>query len=84
VIGAIGTVTAAAYALLLVQRAFHGVPRDVDAPDLRARHIAVMAGLAAAIIWLGVAPQPVFDTAAPSLAALRSSAAFTVADGAAP
>ncbi|HVE22409.1 MAG TPA: NADH-quinone oxidoreductase subunit M, partial [Acidocella sp.] len=74
VIGAFGTVTAAAYALLLVQRAFHGQPRKIEAPDLRARHIAVMAGLAAAIIWLGVSPQPVVDTAAPSLAALRASA----------
>jgi NADH-quinone oxidoreductase subunit M len=81
VIGAFGTVTAAAYALLLVQRAFHGKPRKVDAPDLRARHIAVMAGLAAAIIWLGVAPQPVVDTVAPSLAALQASA-VTLADGA--
>ena len=81
VIGAFGTVTAAAYALLLVQRAFHGPPQAVDAPDLRARHVAVMAGLAAAIIWLGVAPQPVFDTAAPSLAALQNSATM-LADGA--
>jgi NADH-quinone oxidoreductase subunit M len=75
VIGAFGTVTAAAYALLLVQRAFHGTPRKVEVPDLRARHIAVMAGLAVAIIWLGVTPQPVVDTAAPSLAALQASAA---------
>jgi NADH-quinone oxidoreductase subunit M len=81
VIGAFGTVTAAAYALLLVQRAFHGKPRQVAAPDLRARHIAVMAGLAAAIIWLGVAPQPVVDTVAPSLAALQASA-ITLGPGA--
>jgi NADH-quinone oxidoreductase subunit M len=82
VIGAFGTVTAAAYALLLVQRAFHGEPHDVAAPDLRARHIAVMGGLALAIIWLGVAPQKVVDTAAPSLAALRASTVTTLADGA--
>jgi NADH-quinone oxidoreductase subunit M len=82
VIGAFGTVTAAAYALLLVQRAFQGAPRKVAAPDLRARHIAVMGALAAAIIWLGVFPQPVVDTAAPSLAALQASA-FAPGQGAA-
>jgi NADH-quinone oxidoreductase subunit M len=72
VVAALGVITAAAYALILVQRTFHGPPlAPVAAPDLRARHLAVMAALIAAIIWLGVYPQPVFDLAASGLANLQ-------------
>jgi NADH-quinone oxidoreductase subunit M len=74
VAGALGVITAAAYALLMVQRAFHGPAQGVvTAPDLRARHLAVMAILAAAIIGLGVYPQPVFNAAAAGLANLQSA-----------
>jgi NADH-quinone oxidoreductase subunit M len=73
VVAALGVITAAAYALILVQRTFHGpVLAPVTAPDLRARHLAVMAALIAAIIWLGVYPQPVFDLASSGLANLQS------------
>jgi NADH-quinone oxidoreductase subunit M len=68
---AIGLIPAALYSLLAVQRAFHG-PADSarDVPDFGTRETAMMLALAAAIIWLGVAPQPVLDIAAPSLRAL--------------
>ncbi len=69
-----GLVAGAAYALLLVQRAFHGyaAARAGAAPvDLGASHLAVMAVLLLAIIGLGVYPQPVFDQVAPSIAWLR-------------
>jgi NADH-quinone oxidoreductase subunit M len=71
----LGVITAAAYALILVQRSFQGtLPATLQTqpvPDLRARHLGVMAVLIAGIIWLGVYPQPVFDTAAPGLANLQ-------------
>jgi NADH-quinone oxidoreductase subunit M len=73
-----GLVAAAAYALLLVQRAFHGrplVPAAAPPSDLTAPHLAVMAALVLAIVGLGLYPQPVFDQVAPGLAALRQSAA---------
>jgi NADH-quinone oxidoreductase subunit M len=74
VVAALGVITAAAYALILVQRTFHGPPlAPVAAPDLRARHLAVMGALIAAIIWLGVYPQPVFDLASSGLANLQST-----------
>lgn len=74
VVGTLGVITAAAYALILVQRAFHGPPRDaVAAPDLRARHLAVMAALTVAIVYLGVYPQPVFDMASGGLANLQTA-----------
>ena len=74
VAGALGVITAAAYALIMVQKAFHGPPLvPAPAPDLRTRHMAVMAALIAAIIWLGVYPQPVFDAAASGLANLQTA-----------
>ncbi len=74
VTGALGVITSAAYALILVQRAFHGPPRQAAAvSDLRMRHLAVMAALTVAIVGLGVYPQPVFDVAAGGLANLQSA-----------
>jgi NADH-quinone oxidoreductase subunit M len=65
---AIGLIPAALYSLIAIQRAFHGPanqPRAV--PDFGLRENAMMLALAAAIIWLGVYPQPVLDAAAPAL-----------------
>jgi NADH-quinone oxidoreductase subunit M len=65
---AVGLIPAALYSLIAIQRAFHGpaaAPRAV--PDFGFRETAMMLALAAAIIWLGVYPQPVLDAAAPSL-----------------
>jgi NADH-quinone oxidoreductase subunit M len=74
--GAVGLVTATIYALILVQRAFHGEPRVAAAlPDFSARHMAVMAAMIATLIWLGFYPQPVFDTARPGLGNLQQLAA---------
>jgi NADH-quinone oxidoreductase subunit M len=73
--GTLGVITAAAYALILVQRAFHGpAPANTSTPDLQARHMAVMTALIAAILWLGLYPQPVLDTAAPGLVNLQTAA----------
>ena len=78
VVATAGLVAAAAYALLLVQRAFHGraatgAASHGTAPpiDLARPHLAVMAALVLAIIALGVYPQPVFDQVAPGLGVLR-------------
>jgi NADH-quinone oxidoreductase subunit M len=75
VIAAIGLVAGAAYALLLVQRAFHGNatphPDAAKLIDLTAPHLAVMAGLLLAILGLGLYPQPVFDQVAAGLTVLQ-------------
>ena len=65
----VGLVTAVIYALSLVQRAFHGEPQATDRaiPDFSARHMTVMAAMIATLVWLGVYPQPVLDTARPAL-----------------
>jgi NADH-quinone oxidoreductase subunit M len=65
---AIGLIPAALYSLIAVQRAFHGPAATARTiPDFGTRETAMMLALAAAIIWLGVAPQPVLDIAAPAL-----------------
>jgi NADH-quinone oxidoreductase subunit M len=65
---AIGLVPAALYSLIAIQRAFHGPADPARAvPDFGIRENAMMLALAAAIIWLGVYPQPVLDIAAPAL-----------------
>jgi len=74
VAGALGVIFAAAYALIMVQKTFHGPARTgPTAPDLRTRHMAVMAVLILAIIWLGVYPQPVLDIASTGLANLQTA-----------
>ena len=79
VIAAGGLVAAAAYALLLVQRAFHGPESPSLAAakpiDLTAPHLAVMAVLVLAIIGLGLYPQPVIDQVAAGLAVLQHNGA---------
>jgi NADH-quinone oxidoreductase subunit M len=67
-IAAIGLIPAALYSLIAIQRAFHG-PADParQVADFGPRETAMMLALAAAIIWLGIAPQPVLNIAAPAL-----------------
>jgi NADH-quinone oxidoreductase subunit M len=92
VIAAGGLVAGAAYALLMVQRAFHGLPApslgEAKAIDLTAPHRAVMGVLVLAIIALGLYPQPVFDQVARGLAVLEhdgtisADASMQLAEGA--
>jgi len=73
VIAALGLITAVVYALVLVQRTFHGenVHRWRFA-DGSVRETASLGAMAAIIVWLGVHPQPVLDTARPATTALVS------------
>ncbi len=68
VLGAVGLVMAAVYALLLVARALLGpaTPQAVLG-ELSGRHRVTMAAMIVAIVALGVYPQPVIDMASPSL-----------------
>ena len=64
----LGLVAATIYSLWIVQRVFHG-PADAARrfPDLSFRESTIMAALIAAIVWLGLFPQPVLNTARPAL-----------------
>jgi NADH-quinone oxidoreductase subunit M len=72
-LAAVGLIPAALYSLIAIQRAFHG-PADATrrVADFGLRENAMMLVLAAAVIWLGVYPQPVLDMAAPALQNMRA------------
>ena len=68
VIAATGLVAATVYALWMIQQTFHGAARESWKPaDLTAREMTALLAMAAALIWLGLYPQPVLDAAAPAL-----------------
>jgi NADH-quinone oxidoreductase subunit M len=77
-----GLVAATAYSLWMLQRIFFG-PNTAgwQLPDLNAREMAVMAALVVAIVWLGLAPQPVMNAAGPALESLRQAAEASLAAG---
>jgi len=75
VLGAVGFVLSSIYSLSLIYRVFHGPARaSVTVADLGAREMAVFSLIIAAIVWLGVYPQPVLDTARPQVESLLKSA----------
>jgi NADH-quinone oxidoreductase subunit M len=64
IVAAMGLVMATIYALRLVQRTFHGPNHGGwRVADLAARELAMMALMIASLVWLGLYPQPVLDTA---------------------
>jgi len=74
VIAAVGLVAATVYSLWMIQRAFFGEKRaDLEIPDLRAREMTTMALMIAVIVWIGLYPQPLLDTAGRSLKDLRQN-----------
>ncbi|MCX7011843.1 MAG: NADH-quinone oxidoreductase subunit M [Candidatus Sumerlaeota bacterium] len=68
----IGLVGATIYSLSLMQRAFHGPAEEAwSFADLSAREWAVLGAMAAALVWLGLYPQPVLHAAAPIVESLE-------------
>jgi NADH-quinone oxidoreductase subunit M len=64
----LGLVVATIYSLRIIQQVFHGKEREKwTLPDLNAREMIVMGSLILAIVWLGLFPQPVLNTAKPAL-----------------
>jgi NADH-quinone oxidoreductase subunit M len=75
VVAALGLVVAAAYALLLMQRSFQGRPEPAGPAmrDFGARELAVMVVMMAALVGLGVYPQPLLDLSGPVVDGLRNA-----------
>ncbi len=72
VFAALGLVTAAAYALIAMQRAFQGTPAPGRAlEDFGGREISIMAIMMVGLVFLGLYPQPLFDMVNPALASLH-------------
>ena len=67
-LAALGAVFAVVYSLRIAQRTFHGPQNESwSITDLGARELGIMAVLVVGLVWLGLYPQPVLDTAAPVL-----------------
>jgi NADH-quinone oxidoreductase subunit M len=74
-IGAVGFVLSAVYAMRLLQQSVYGPNlHHRTVPDLTAREMVMLGGLAAAIFWLGLYPGPVFRATGPSLRGLGNHA----------
>ncbi|MFI8608750.1 NADH-quinone oxidoreductase subunit M [Pseudomonas sp. NPDC077649] len=79
VVAASGLVLASVYALILMQRAFYGPAKSEAALQaLDGRELAMLLGLVALLLWLGLFPQAVLDTSAASMQGVQQwlSAAF--------
>jgi NADH-quinone oxidoreductase subunit M len=63
-----GLIAATIYSLRIVQKVFLGNKNgDWEMHDLTVREKIVSASLVIVIVWLGLFPQPVFNTAKPAL-----------------
>ncbi len=68
VIAALGLVLSAIYSLRIAQRVFHGTARvDLLMPDLSVRETGMLAIMIIAVLWIGLFPQTILDTAKPVL-----------------
>jgi len=75
-LAALGMVLSVIYALWMIQRAFYGPFQKVlPLPDMSIRETAITGIMAAGLLWLGLNPQPVLDTASPALSALQKRVA---------
>jgi NADH-quinone oxidoreductase subunit M len=80
VVASIGVLTSTFYALRLVQRAFQGPNTHAwQLPDLNPREAFMMAVMIAGLLWLGLYPQPVFNTSRPALDHLQREAQLPIA-----
>lgn len=72
VIAATGVVSATVYSLWFIQRVFHGQGADIlKGGDLMAREVTIMLVMMAALLWLGLFPQQIFNISQPALKNLR-------------
>ena len=74
-VATLGLITAAIYALWMMQQAFQGTPDEQRSmPDFNAREMFAMAAMMVALLWLGLYPQPVLDLAQPVIESVQELA----------
>ena len=82
VVAALGIILSAVYGLWLVQRTFQGpVPQGLRLPDISMREGITMGAMVLVIVWLGLYPQPVLNTAGQGLNNLMKSTATVEVPG---
>ncbi len=75
VLAALGLVGATVYSLWIIQRVFHGEPRESKGlTDLSLREITILGVLAAGLLGLGLYPKPVLHMSEPTVRALHETA----------
>ena len=80
VVASVGVLASTFYALRMVQRAFQGPNTNAwQFPDLKPREGFMMAVMIVGLLWLGLYPQPVFNTCAQALNNLQNQAQLSVA-----
>jgi NADH-quinone oxidoreductase subunit M len=78
VLATLGFISSTIYSLWLIQRTFQGPNKNnLHLPDLNARESVIMIILIAAILWLGLFPQTVINTARPALDTIQQAAGQT-------
>lgn len=74
VLATLGFVGSTVYALYLIQRAFQGPNRnDLRLPDINPREAVIFASLIVIIVWMGLNPQPLINTAQPAIQTIQNS-----------
>ena len=78
-VAAVGILASTFYALKFVQYAFHG-PNDHHwaLPDLGVREAIIVTPMIVILLWLGLYPQPVFNTFNPAMETLQQHAEQTL------
>lgn len=70
-VSTLALIVGAVYSLMMMQRAFQGAPDEGrQLSDFGAREMLTMAVMVVGLIWLGLHPQPVLDTAQPVVESL--------------
>jgi NADH-quinone oxidoreductase subunit M len=73
IIATLGLIFSAIYSLRIMQKVFFGpVKKSSSVKDLTWREMSIMASLTISIIWLGVYPQPLINTAKPMVQQLET------------
>jgi NADH-quinone oxidoreductase subunit M len=76
-IAALGLITAAVYALFIIQRAFHGEPDPGRTlTDFDRRELTAMGVMVVGLLWMGLYPQPFLDSLSPVLDQLQHAASL--------
>jgi NADH-quinone oxidoreductase subunit M len=74
VLATLGFIVSTVYSLWMIQRTFFGSNNEGwKLPDSNPREMTIMALLIAVIVWLGLHPQPVLNTARQALEVLQQS-----------
>jgi NADH-quinone oxidoreductase subunit M len=72
VAAALGLVMAVIYALIMVQRVFHGKAQERwQLSDFSTRDMTAMTAMIVLLVWLGLYPQPIFNIAHSALEGLQ-------------